>query len=156
MRKTIFFYFSFLISAFLLSCASSSNKVLVFNESLNAKETATINWTSTNDWGNLRVASYNGTKVNWEIVGFNSFLTIKNIPPGDIIFELEGESTPSGISKKGSPKFPNYSSSSTWDGKSFSYNFEAGKEYTVFLDYLGDVSIYNGKSKKIKNLIHRL
>jgi len=140
------YFFVLFLGAFFLFTACT-NKVIVFDESLPDTETATIYW----DGGDVRPVSFNGINVDWETG--RGTATIK-IPAGNTIFEVAGKTGNRNTTYFGfnGIYFVNNPVEFNWEGFSFSYKFEKGKEYTVYV-VTKRISIHTGKSSSEEDLI---
>ena len=132
MKKIIFVVMS--LFAVLLIYGCTTHSAIVLNESLPKEETVTIYWIT----AGVHPVVYNGISVDWQLkkTGWNTII----IPAGVVTFELQG--TQYDTTYIGNVR---HSTAYTWDGISFSYNFEKGREYTVS-PLFSTIRIYNGKS----------
>ncbi|MCL2067325.1 MAG: hypothetical protein FWG99_07660 [Treponema sp.] len=123
-------------------CGCVTHPAIVWNESLPDEEMVTIYWIT----AGVNPVSYNGINIDWNLkkTGWNPI----KIPEGVVTFELKGKQYDSG---------PGYRYVYNWDGISFSFNFEKGREYTVSPLY-ATINVYDGKSNGMgkKNLIEAI
>ena len=133
MKKIVFTVLLFLFFEVLfVSCTSAP---IIFDKSLSDEDTATIYWVN----NNVYPISYNGINIKWQLKMFD-WNPIK-IPAGNATFVIKG--------KSGDRDFLWF-----WDEYSFSYNFEKGKEYTIYIP-AGSVQIHSGKSQSNSDIIER-
>ncbi|MCL2440229.1 MAG: hypothetical protein FWD14_00670 [Treponema sp.] len=126
MKKNFFFCIVFLPLLFVF--AACSNKVMVFDDLLPEAETVTLYWSGAGS--TVRPVSYNGIDVDWKVTGWG--VAAIKIPGGNTTIGVEGQTS------QGSTTW-------TWNGYSFTHNFEGGKEYSIHVTG-GRITIRNGKS----------
>ena len=115
----------FLFSALFISCIS---KPVVFNESLPPDQVAVVHFNG------IKIVAFNNIAVDWEPRVFFGLLPLI-IPGGEHEFTLHGES-----------------GWAIYNNIPFIYDFENGREYTVYVNH-HIIRVYNGKSLSKKNLI---
>jgi hypothetical protein len=130
-------------------CVTTTHPPIFFDETLPDTETVTIYWAGTDSWNGLKndvhPITYNGTDVNWEITpsGFTPII----IPAGEATFDLEGTTS------VWSSTTTMYSTTTwTYTGHSISYDFAAGKTYTIRFRK-DKVSVHRGQSIDPKTII---
>jgi hypothetical protein len=134
MKKNIALFFSLLLLA---GCIT--HKPIIWDETLAENGMTTIYWCGTGNY--VHPVSYNGIAVDWKISSFG--YNVIKIPGGITTFELGGYTT---RVQKNAITGDGVITAWVYTGITFNYNFENGKEYSVYFqnDRMG---IYSGKIK---------
>jgi len=118
-----------LMSFSFLGCTLTKELSLaVWDDTLPDEQTTTIYWQG-GGGQNVRPRAYNGIGVDWDISKLA--LHVLKLPAGNTVFELYGT-------------FEEYGAFYAYSGATFSYEFEGGQEYTVWV-YEDSLYIYSGK-----------
>jgi len=130
MKKLLIAVIPVFVFMFILgSCGSTP---IIFDDTLPDNDVAIIHYTGVN------IVEYNGISLSWKAPAFGS-LEIK-IPGGNTEFILNGTV---GTANMGY---------TTYHNMSFKYNFENGKEYTMYINQ-NLIGIHEGKSTAVKTHI---
>jgi len=121
MKKLLFCLFVFTIVLF----SSCKTAPIIFNETLDSSEIALIYYSG------VSIVEYNGISINWKPPAFGN-LIIK-IPGGPTQFVLNGTVGSQNVGY------------TTYRDVPFIFNFESGKEYTLYINQ-NMIVIHNGKS----------